>query len=64
MTDDSQKLTRMLTNCVGKAKDVIKSCVNLLMGQRYEEAWKTLMNNFGQPHMVAEVHLRKLESLK
>ena len=64
MTDDSQRLTRMQTNCVGKAKDVIKSCVNLLMGQRYEEAWKTLVKNFGQPHMVAEVHLRKLESLK
>ena len=64
MTDDSQRLTRMLTHCVGKAKDAIKSCVNLPVGQRYEEAWKTLMKNFGQPHMVAEVRLRKLESLK
>ena len=64
MTDDSQRFTRVLTNCVGKAKDANKSCVNLPMGQRYEEAWKTLMKNFGQPHMVAEVRLRKLESLK
>ena len=64
MTDDSQRLTRVLTNCVGKAKDAIKSCVNLPMGQRYEEAWKTLMKNFGQPHMVAEVHLRKLIEFK
>ena len=64
MTHDSQRLTLVLTNCVGKAKDAIKSCVNLPMGQRYEEAWKTLMKNFGQPHMVAEVRLRKLESLK
>ena len=37
VTDDSQRLTR-LTHCVGKAKDAIKSCVNIPVGQRYEEA--------------------------
>ena len=54
----------ILRDCVGKAKDAIKSCVNLPVGQRYEEAKKTLMKNFGQPHMGAEVHLRKLREFK
>ena len=63
MTDDSQRLTRLLAQCVGKAKDAIKSCVNLPVGQRYEEDWKTLTKNFGQPHMVADAHLRKLREL-
>ena len=48
VTDDSQRLTCLLAQCVGKAKDAIKSCVNLPVGQRYEEAGKTLMKNFGQ----------------
>ena len=38
VTDDSQRLTCLLAPCVGKAKDAIKSCVNLPVGQRYEEA--------------------------
>ena len=63
VTDDSQRLTRLLAQCVGKAKEAIKSCVNLPVGQRYEEAWKTLTKNFGQPHMVADAHLRKLREL-
>ena len=45
---------------VGKAKDAIKSCVNLPVGQRYSEAWKTLSKNFGQPHMVADAHMKRL----
>ena len=32
VTDDSQRLTRLLAQCVGKAKDAIKSCVNLPVG--------------------------------
>ena len=38
VTDDSQRLTRLLAQCVGKAKEVIKSCVNLPVSQRNEEA--------------------------
>ena len=41
-------------------KDAIKSCVNLSVGQRYSEAWKTLSKNFGQPHMVADAHMKRL----
>ena len=58
VTNDSQRLTRLLVQCVGKAKDAIKSCVNLPVDQRYE-AWKTLMKNFGQPHMLREFNIRQ-----
>ena len=60
VSDDSQRLTRLLAQCVGKARDAIKSCVNLPIGQRYSEAWKTLSKNFGQPHMVADAHMKRL----
>jgi len=58
--DDSQRLTRLLAQCVGKAREAIKSCVNLPTGQRYGEAWETLSKNFGQPHMVADAHMKRL----
>lgn len=60
VSDDSQRLTHLLAQCVGKARDAIKSCVNLPVRQRYNAAWKTLLKNFGQPHMVADAHMRKL----
>ena len=60
VSDDSQRLTRLLAQCVGKARDAIKSCVNLPIGQRYGKAWKTLSKNFGQPHMVANAHIKRL----
>ena len=60
VSDDSQRLTRLLAQCAGKARDAIKSCVNLPIGQRYSEAWKTLSKNFGQPHMVVGAHMRRL----
>ena len=63
VTDSSQRLTRLLAQCVGKAKDAMKSCVNLPVVQRYQEAWKTLTKNFGQPRMVADAHLGKLREL-
>ena len=59
VSDDSQRLTRLLAQCVGRAKDAIKTCVNLPVGKRYSEAWKTLSKNFGQPHMVADAHLKR-----
>lgn len=61
--DDSQRLTRLLAQCVGKAKEAIRSCVNLPVGQRYREARETLSNNFGQPHMVAEAHMKRLREI-
>ena len=60
VSDDSQRLTRLLAQCVGRAKDGIKSCVDLPVGQRYSEAWKTLSKNFAQPHMVADAHMIRL----
>ena len=59
VSDDSQRLTRLLVQCVGRVKDAIKSCVNLPVGQRYSEAWKTLSKNFGQPHVVADAHMKR-----
>ena len=41
-------------------KDAIKSCVNLPVGQRYSEAWKTLSKKFGQPQMVANARMKRL----
>jgi len=60
VSDDSQRLTRLLSQCAGRAKDAIKSCDNLPVGQRYSEAWRTLSKNFGQPHMVADAHIKRL----
>ena len=62
--DDSQRLTRLLAQCSGKAKESIRSCVNLPVGTRYEVAWKTLKQNFGQPYMVAEAHIRRLTQIQ
>ncbi len=58
--DDSQRLTRLLAQCSGKAKEAIRSCVSLPVGTRYDAAWKTLKQNFGQPYMVAEAHIKRL----
>lgn len=60
VSNDSQRLTRLLAQCVLRVKDVIKSCVNLSVGQRYSEAWKTLSKNFGQPEMVANARMKRL----
>ena len=59
--DDSQRLTRLLAQCSGKAKEAIRSCVSLPVGTRYDTAWRTLKQNFGQPYMVAEAHIRRLQ---
>ena len=60
VSDESQRLTRLLTQCTGKAKEAIRSCVNLPVGQKYSEACRTLRENFGQPHMIVEAHMKKL----
>ena len=64
VSDDSQRLTRLLAQCTGKAKDAIRSCVNLPHGKRYKEAWQTLLQNFGQPHMIAEAYMKKLKEIQ
>ena len=61
--DESQRFTRLLAQCTGKARDAIRSCVNLDANQRYKEAMKVLLDNFGQPHMIVEAHTKKLREL-
>ena len=63
VSDESQRLTRLLAQCTGKAKEAIRSCVNLPVGYRYSEAWKTLHENFGQSHMIVEAHMKKLREI-
>ena len=64
VADESQRLTRLLAQCVGKAKDAIRSCVNLPVSYRYSEEWNTLHDNFGRPHMVVESHMKKLRDIQ
>ena len=64
VSDESQRLTRLLAQCSGKAKEAIRSCVNLTVGERYTEAWRTLSENFGQPHMIVEAHMKKLREIQ
>lgn len=64
VTEDSLRLTRLLAQCTGKAREAIRSCVNLPLGTRYKEAWQTLLDNFGQPHMIAEAHMKKLKEVQ
>ena len=64
VADESQRLTRLLAQCIGKAREAIRSCVNLPVGHRYSEAWKTLHENFGQPHMIVEAHMKKFREIQ
>ena len=64
VSDESQRLTRLLAQCSSKAKEAIRSCVNLTVGERYTEAWRTLSENFGQPHMIVEAHMKKLREIQ
>jgi hypothetical protein len=58
--DNSQRLTRLLAQCEGKAKEAIKSCVSLPVHKRYATALDTLHKNFGQPHMIMNANMNKL----
>ena len=64
VADESQRLTRLLAQCVGKGKDAIRSCVNLPVGCRYSGAWNTRRDNFGWPHIVVEAHIKKLREIQ
>ena len=35
VSDGSQRFTRLLAQCIGKAREAIKSCVNLEVDQTY-----------------------------
>ena len=64
VSDESQRLTRLLAQCSGKAKEAIRSCVNLTVGEKYTEAWRTFSENFGQPHRIVEAHMKKLREIQ
>ena len=61
--DESQRFTRLLAQYTGKARDAKRSCVNLDANQRYKEAMRVLLDNFGQPHMIVQAHMKKLREL-
>ena len=60
VSDVSQRFTRLLAQCVAEAKEVIRSCVNLDVTQRYKEAMDCLLENFGQPRLVVEADMKRL----
>ncbi|XP_028415652.1 uncharacterized protein LOC114539013 [Dendronephthya gigantea] len=62
--DEGQRFTRLLAQCVGKAREAIRSCVNLEAGTRYKEAKECLLRNFGKSHMIVEAHLEKIKGLQ
>ena len=64
VSDESQRLTRLLAQCTGSAKEAIISCVNLPVGQKYIEACRTLRENFGQSHIIVEAHVRRLREIQ
>ena len=61
--DESQRFTRLLAQCTGKARDAIRSCVNLDANRRYEEVMSVLLENFGQPHTIVEAQMKRLREL-
>ena len=64
VSDPSLRLTRLIAQCQGKAKEAIVSCVTLPSREGYDTAKKVLFTNFGQPYMVANAHIKKLKSVK
>ncbi|XP_028404829.1 uncharacterized protein LOC114527399 [Dendronephthya gigantea] len=59
--DQERKLQLLIQHCVGKAREVIESCINLENG--YKVAKETLKLNFGKLHIIAEAHVKKLMTL-
>ena len=63
VSDVSQRFTGLLVQCVGKARETIRSCVNLDVTERYKEAMDCLLENFGQPHLIVGAHMKRLKEL-
>ena len=36
----------------------------MTVGERYTETWRTLSENFGQPHMIVEAQQKKLREIQ
>ena len=60
--NENERLTRLISQCTGRAADAIRSCVNLPAGIKYKKAWETLKENFGLSYMVAEAQINKLKA--
>lgn len=59
VTRNCLRLSHLIANWTGKAREVITGCVSLPEVEGYAKAWETLIWNFGRPHMVAEAHLKR-----
>ncbi|XP_033102416.1 uncharacterized protein LOC117105400 [Anneissia japonica] len=55
-TDDRARLTYLIQFCTGKAKSSIENCAS----QGYAQAKLILKEQFGQPHLIARAHLKKV----
>ena len=58
--DDSRRLQLLIQHCTGKAREAVESCENLPVSDGYQVAKETLCENFGKPHLIADVHIKKL----
>ena len=56
--DNSRRLQLLIQHCLGKARDVIESCVNLPVDEGYYVAKNSLRKDFGLPHIIAKAHIR------
>ena len=58
--DDSRRLQLLIQHCTGKAREAVESCENLPVSDGYQVAKETLCENSGKPHLIADVHIKKL----
>lgn len=61
--DNLRCLQFLIQYCFGKVKDVIESCVNLLVDEGYYVVKNVLYENFGFLYIIVKVYIRKLENL-
>ena len=61
--DDSRRLQFRTQHCTGKARDAIESCSNLPAIEGYRVAKETSRENFGELHVIAGAHIKKLLNL-
>ena len=54
------RLTYLIQQCGGAARDSIKDCVVLPPESGYKKAQEILKNRFGQPHVIARAHIKTL----
>ena len=61
--DNSSKLLYFLDQYTsGKAKELIKGCLQMKSGDSYNEATRLLKKHFGDPYKTASAYISKLSS--